>query len=128
MAKTENTETNAPKQQQPVADRSERIFVRILKGKIVPYHFFKKHWMLVTVTVSMILMSIANKYECQTKITEIKRLERELQIMQANRVEASAQYNSLIRESSMRQMIETKQIDLISPECPPYNLSEYEAK
>ena len=77
MAKTENSEPNDPQQQQQVADRSERIFIRILKGKIVPYHFFKKHWMLVTVTVSMILMSIANKYECQTKITEIQRLERQ---------------------------------------------------
>lgn len=127
MAKTENSEPKAAKQQE-VADKSERIFIRILKGKIVPYHFFKRHWMLVTVVVSMILMSIANKYECQTKITEIKQLERELQIAQANRVEASAQYNSMIRESSMMQMVETMQIDLISPECPPYNLSEYEAK
>ncbi|MGN0214179.1 MAG: FtsL-like putative cell division protein [Muribaculaceae bacterium] len=128
MAKTDNTEPKAAPKQQQVADRSERIFIRILKGKIVPYHFFKRHWMIITVVVSMILMSIANKYECQTKITEIKHLEKELQIAQANRVEASAQYNSMIRESSMMQMVETMQIDLISPECPPYNLSEYEAK
>jgi len=121
MAKTDKIESDTTLRQEPTP-KSERILVRLYKGQIVPYHFFKRHWMLVTVAVSMILMSIANKYECQSKITEIKRLENELLVVQANRVDASARYNSMIRESSMKQLVDTMHIDLVSPECPSFNI------
>ena len=121
MAKKENIESD--NKRQPLQEsRSEHLFVRLYKGQIVPYHFFKRHWMLVVVVISMILMSIANNYDCQSKITEIKHLEKDLLVEQANRVDASARYNSLIRESSMKRLVDTMRIDLISPESPSFNL------
>lgn len=119
MAKEEK---NINEQQEP----QDGIFMRLWKGQLLPIHFFKRHWMVITTVVTMLIMSIANKYSCQVKITEIKQLERKLQVEQANRIGASATYNSLTRESSMKQLIDTMKIDLMSPERPPYNLNEYE--
>lgn len=119
----ESDDRNARRQERAEAESySDGLFMRIFKGEIVPYHFFRKHYMLVSVCIAMVLMSIANKYSCQGKITEIKHLEKELTVAQANRVDASARYNSLIRESSMKRLVDTMHIDLISPESPSYKL------
>lgn len=117
------------KEEKGIKEQSESkdgILVRLWKGQLLPFHFFKRHWMVTTTVMAMLIMSIANKYSCQVKITEIKQLERKLQVEQANRIGASATYNSLTRESSMKQLIDTMKIDLMSPERPPYNLKEYE--
>ncbi len=107
-------------------DTNDNLLVRLWKGQMIPVHFFKNHWIGTLTVTGMLLMSIANKYSCQQKITEIKQLEKQLQVEQANRIVTSATYNSLIRESSMIHLVDTMHIDLVSPERPPYNLTKYE--
>lgn len=107
-------------------ERSENVFLRIYRGKFLHYDFFKKHFLATIVIVIMIVMSTANKYSYQLKVTEIKTLEAKLQVERANCFSASATYNSLIREASMKQLVDTMHIDLILPEKPAYNLAEYE--
>ena len=119
MAKEEKSKTDAE-------EAKAGILERVWKGQLLPFHFFKRHLIPTLAVTGMLIMSIANKYSCQVKITEIKQLERKLQVEQANRIGASATYNSITRESSMKQLIDTMKIDLMSPERPPYNLNEYE--
>lgn len=119
MAQTDKNKENKPIEQQQDT-QSDQLFLRFFRGQVVPYHFFRRHWMFVAVIISMVLMSTANKYDCQSKITEIKHLEKELLVEQANRVDASAKYNSLIRESSMKRLVDTMHVELISPESPSY--------
>lgn len=94
----------------------------ITKGQVLSYHFFLRHWIGVCVVMGMILMSMANKYDCQRRITQIKSLQEDLVNAQNDRVSASAAYNSIIRESNMAQLIKQKNIDLQTPEQPPIEL------
>ncbi|MGM9803873.1 MAG: FtsL-like putative cell division protein [Muribaculaceae bacterium] len=106
----------------------DRFFINLMKGRIMPYHFFRRHWIAVIAIVSMILMSIAAKYDCQSKISEIVKLKKELDVEISYYVLASSKYNSMIRERSMKDLVDTMRIELISPDCPPFNIADFANK
>ena len=68
------------KQNTEPKEATDNLLVKLWKGQMIPVHFFKKHWIGTLAITGMLLMSIANKYSCQQKITEIKQLENQLQI------------------------------------------------
>ena len=65
-----------------------------------------------------------NKFECQSKMQEVMTLKTELDNAKTDCVNASAKYNSMIRESQMKAYVDTMHIDLSNPERPPYYLSK----
>ena len=72
----------------------------------------------------MMLMYISNKYVCQNYMRDVMNLKVELENAKTDCVNASAKYNSMIRESQMTAFVDTMHIDLSAPEQPPYQLSE----
>ncbi len=91
-------------------------------GKLLSVEFFKKNYIYIIFAVGMLLMYISNKYTCQKYQGEVITLKKELNKATTNWVNSSAKYNSMIRESQMKAIVDTMHIDLTAPEQPPYNL------
>ena len=70
----------------------------------------------------MALAYIANKFVCQSSMEEVIKLKTELANAQTDLVDASARYNSMIRESEMTKLMREKRMGLVAPQEPPYEL------
>lgn len=69
------------------------------------------------------MVYISNKYQVQTKIETIQKLEQELERVRTESVRERSSYMSRTRESSMQVMIDTLRLDLQVREQPPYRIS-----
>lgn len=72
----------------------------------------------------MMLMYISNKFVCQDYVAQTRRLTTELENARTDCVNASAKYNSMIRESQMKDYLGQMGLDLSAPEQPPYTLEK----
>ena len=98
---------------------------RFLQGRsFLTLGFFRKFGVTIVCVTLMMLMYISQKYEAQNKLQEMMDMTTQLDNAKTDCVNASAQYNSMIRESQMKAFIDTMHIDLSSPEKPPYILSD----
>lgn len=86
--------------------------------------FFKRYWVYVLAITIMMLMYISNKYNCQNNLHEVISLTRDLSNAKTDCVDASAKYNSMIRESQMTDLVNSMGLDLSMPQQPPYNLAD----
>ena len=86
--------------------------------------FFRRNFLFIIFITGLMLMYIGNKFECQSKMQEVMSLRTELDNAKTDCVNASARYNSMIRESQMKAYVDTMHIDLSNPERPPYHLSK----
>ena len=94
----------------------------ILQGHIFSLEFFKRNWVYVVFVVAMALAYIGNKFACQRSIQELLSLKTELANAQTDLVKASAEYNSMIRESEMVRRMKERNLGLSAPQDPPYEL------
>lgn len=95
----------------------------IIQGRFFSLDFFKRNAVYIVALVIMALMYIANKFVCQSSMQEVITLKTELANAQTDLVNASAKYNSMIRESEMTRLMREKNIGLRAPLEPPYELS-----
>ena len=97
----------------------------VVQGRsFLSWDFFKRNAVYIVAGTVMMLMYISNKYVCQNYMSEVMNLKVELENAKTDCVNASAKYNSMIRESQMKSYVDTMHIDLSAPEQPPYNLTE----
>ncbi len=97
---------------------------RVLQGRLfLSFDFYRRNWIYIVAGVLMMMMYIAQKYETQSNLEKVMMLTEELDNAKTDCVNASARYNSMIRESHMKQYIDTMHINLTSPEQPPYKLT-----
>ncbi len=97
---------------------------RVLQGRLfLSFEFYRRNWIYIVAGTLMMLMYIAQKYETQSNLEKVMSLTEELDNAKTDCVNASARYNSMIRESHMKQYIDTMHINLTSPEQPPYKLT-----
>lgn len=102
---------------------------KALQGRaFVTFVFFKRYWLYIVALTVMTLMYISNKYVCQSAMSQVQQLTSELNNAKTDCVNASAKYNSMIRESKMVAYIDTMHIDLTSPDQPPYELTDDDNK
>jgi len=104
------------------AKNSTKIIKGTLQGRFLSFEFFKRNAVYIIAAVIMTLMYISNKYVCQSSIKEMMDLKIQLANAQTDCVNASARYNSMIRESQMKKLVDTMHINLDAPEQPPYKL------
>jgi hypothetical protein len=71
----------------------------------------------------MIMVYITNRYQCLTRMEEIRKLEHELEIVQTERIRERSEYMSRIRESSMQELVDTMHLNLRVQDKPPYRLA-----
>lgn len=89
--------------------------------------FFVRNWMYVLAAVVMMIMYISNKYYCQSNLREVIKLTEELDNARTDCVNASAKYNSMIRESQLTERVKGMNIDVEMPQQPPYQLTSDES-
>ena len=100
---------------------------KTLQGRVVSYKFFVKNWYIIAGVLLLLIIFISNKYLCQTQLEQIMALSKELNNAKTDRIRASSEYNSKIRETEMRDLIDTMGINLTMPEKPPYKIEDNEA-
>ena len=93
-----------------------------IQGRFFSLDFFKRNAVYIIALVIMALAYIANKFVCQSSMEEVIKLKTELSNAQTDLVNASAKYNSQIRESEMVRLMHQKHLDLTAPQDPPYEL------
>ncbi len=71
----------------------------------------------------MILVYISNKYQCQTSMVTIKKLERELEIEKNKCITERGKYMGQTRESAMQELVDSLHLDLQKQEQPPFKIS-----
>lgn len=97
----------------------------VVQGRsFLSWDFFRRNAVYIVAATVMMLMYISNKYVCQNYMKEVIDLKVELENAKTDCVNASAKYNSMIRESQMIAFVDTMRIDLTAPEQPPYQLTE----
>lgn len=69
------------------------------------------------------MVYITNRYQCLTRMEEIRKLEHELEIVQTERIRERSEYMSRIRESSMQELVNTMHLNLRVQDKPPYRLA-----
>ncbi|MBR5725741.1 MAG: hypothetical protein IKX56_03295 [Muribaculaceae bacterium] len=94
----------------------------LIQGRFFSLDFFRRNWYYVVFIVAMALAYIGNKFTSQRSIQELISLKVELANAQTDLVNASAKYNSMIRESQMVHLMNEKRLDLAPPLDPPYEL------
>lgn len=102
--------------------RHDNLLIRVLHGRIISIDFFRSHWKSLVLIIIMILVYITNRYQCLTKMEEIRRLEQQLEIVETERIRAKSEYMSRIRESSMQELVDTMHLGLKVQNQPPYRL------
>ncbi|MBQ2490938.1 MAG: hypothetical protein II592_08245 [Muribaculaceae bacterium] len=101
------------------------IWRNLAQGRIfLTLNFFKKYWIYALAFIVFMLMYISNKYMCQNHLQQVMKLRVELDNARTDCVTASAKYNSMIRESQMKNLVDTMHLGLTSPDQPPYKLFE----
>ena len=93
---------------------------QLMYGQIVSSDFFARNWMALLLVVVMVLVYIAGKYTCQTKMEQVRTLQRELETVKTERIRVRSDYMGKIRESAMQQMVDTPHLGLSVREYPPY--------
>lgn len=103
--------------------KKDNIFVRIVQGTIVSGTFFARHWGKILIVTSMVLLYITNRYSCQRYMSQIRDLNEQLNIVQSESYRVRGEYMSRIRESEMRQRLDTLHMGLSVQSQPPYHIS-----
>lgn len=103
--------------------KKHSLFWRIIHGQLLTIDFFVRHWLKIVVLVGMILVYISNKYECQTRMVTIKKLEKELEIKKNQCISERSKYMGNTRESAMQDLVDSLQLNLKKQEQPPFKIS-----
>lgn len=93
---------------------------RLLQGRWFSTSFFLKNAVFLLTALVFMMIYISNKYQVQTKIEQIQRLEQELERVKTETVRERSEYMSRTRESSMRHIIDSLNLGLDSRQQPPY--------
>ncbi len=105
-------------------DQKPSFIKRISQGEVLSSDFFARNWLTVFAGVVVVMLYITNKYTCQTKMEEIRRLETELEIVKTERLRVRSAYMSNTRESSMQHLIDSLGLNLRVQDRPPFKLEK----
>ncbi len=113
----------APQTASTDAPKHDTWLLRALHGRLLSSDFFAKNWVTILTIMVMFLVYITNKYQCQTRMETIQSLQRRLEIVETERVLQHSVYMSRIRESAMRELVDTMHLGLSIQERPPFKIS-----
>jgi len=95
-------------------------------GRGVSLNFFRNNLWIIILCLVLVLMLIGLRYRTKTRMMEIRQLTTELSRAESRKLEEKASYMSLIRESEMKRMVESRGLNLEFQQTPPYEISEKE--
>lgn len=101
--------------------------LRLFYGDVVSSAFFQHNKFSIIIGVILFMVYIGIKYECQTHMETISKLEKELSIAKSESIRLQSEYKSRTRESQMQHSIDSLNLALHVQTQPPYIL-RYETK
>ena len=99
-----------------------KTFRSMISGGVISMDFFNRHKLKLFVALVLIVFYISTKYQCQTGMETIRRLENQLEIVRAESIRERSEYMSRIRESSMTVLADSIRPGLAVQTQPPYVL------
>lgn len=96
---------------------------RTLHGQIISSDFFARNWLTILVGVIVLMVYITNKYNCQTSMEEIKRLEQKLEVARTEAMRERAEYMTKLTERAMQSRLDSLGLPLRVQDQPPFKLS-----
>ncbi len=100
-----------------------KVASRVIRGQIISSDFFTRHWLMILVIVTLILIYITNKYNCLRSMEEIRSLTIELERIETEAMRERSNYMSKITEQAMRSRLDSLRLDLRIQDQPPFKLS-----
>ena len=100
-----------------MAEKKGTFIGRTLRGQILSGSLFTRYWLQI-----LVLVYITNRYSCQREMEQIRRLTERLQVVQTESLRVRGAYMSRIRESAMKQRLDSLGVDLAVQRQPPYRL------
>lgn len=126
MAKAPANNKTANGKMQDIAARSKRrtaaIFKDLRGGRSLSLEFFKKNGWLLSIIFIIVLSLMGLKYRTQTRMIEIKKLNKELAVSESEKLARKQDYMTLIRQTKMNQLVAEHHLGLIHQEQPPYEI------
>lgn len=104
------------------AKKRDNVFSKVVQGRWISTNFFARNTITLIAALFFMMVYISNKYECQTKMETIQRLEHQLEIVKTESVRERSRYMSRTRESAMNAMIDTLRLGLEVQERPPFSI------
>lgn len=100
-----------------------KVASKVMRGQIISSDFFTRHWLMILVIVTLILIYITNKYNCLRSMEDIQSLSIELERINTEAMRERSNYMSKITEQSMRARLDSLHLDLRIQDQPPFKLS-----
>lgn len=104
-----------------MSSEMNKVLKKTVQGRsFVSLEFFSRYAIYLLGGIFMLLCYIGNKYIYQSRQEQIISLQKELDDARTDLVDASARYNSMVRESHMTAYLDTFGITLMAPDQPPF--------
>lgn len=103
-------------------ERTDSVLRRMVQGRMVSGSFFVKYWLQMFVCVALLLVYMTNRYSCQRQMEQIKRLQTRLEVVETEAVRVRGLYMGRIRESSMRERLDSAGLPLSVQNQPPFTI------
>lgn len=101
---------------------------RIAQGRVVSSHFFRKYMVQTVLILALLMIYIANRYDCVTGMETISRLRTRYQVVSTQLQRERSLYMTSIRESAIQQKADSLGLGLAVQQQPPFKLSYTPAK
>lgn len=99
------------------------VLQHLVHGRVVSSDLFTRHWLFILTLMAVIVLYITDKYENQTSMEEIRRLNTVLEIAKTECVRERSEFMSRTRESSMQSLVDSLSLGLHVQDRPPFKLS-----
>lgn len=97
-------------------------FNNLRAGESISINYFRKNaWLIITLVVAVLAL-IGLRYRTMTKMVEISKLNKELARSQSVKLKEKASYMTLIRETEMKRLTQSKGLGLAFRDQPPMEI------
>lgn len=101
---------------------------RIAHGRLISSHFFRKYMVQTVLIIALLMIYIANRYDCVTGMETITRLRTQYQVVRTQLQRERSTYMTAVRESAIQHKADSLGLGLSIQQQPPYKLTYTPAK
>ncbi len=105
-----------------MSDRKDSFITRAIHGRLLTGSMFTRYWWQFLVILAMLLVYITNVFSCRSKMENIARLQDRLIVVQTESMRVRGAYMSRIRESEMRDRLDSMNLHLSVQQQPPFRI------
>lgn len=96
---------------------------RIAHGSLVSSHFFRRYMVQTVLILALLMIYIANRYDCVTGMETITKLRTKNQVGRTQLQRERSIYMTSVRESAIQHKADSLGLGLAVQQQPPFKLS-----